>query len=136
MRFDKNALAFKLGYAVNKNGGLYLPGKSYPVEKKIVILKALIDLSNENPGETPSLRKVASQAGISNKYANKVINEIMAFGEFEHPDDHVPDRKKGVGSIALTFEDESFLLYLRFENPQRNNLSYVTELYRHLGTLV
>lgn len=138
MKLDPTLLLCPSEYELNENGGFFSRGKPYPIEKKIDVARAYLDLKYSRHGQDPTPTDVSRKAGVGWTYAKQVLDEIEENGRVLSPEEirGTPRIPLGVGSRALTAEEESFLLYLRFENPHRTNMSYVRELAEAFGTLV
>jgi hypothetical protein len=84
---------------------------------------------------------LARWVGVTNKWAEKVIDELTATSQLENPDiaKHTQNVSHGV-SLDFTLEEEVFLLALQIECLYHSNMEYVaklkdcymTETYLHL----
>jgi hypothetical protein len=125
----------------NRNGGSCHPGQSHSLVKKDEVASEFLKLWQDSFPTQPSDRLVAREAGVGKKFAGKVIKELLETGELLDPELTRPNQKEsgcfvGVGSRALTLEEEVFLLALRTEIPNRPNLSYIQELDGRHGAKV
>jgi transposase len=125
----------------NKNGGLYRPGKTYDIEKKVFVGMTYMQMLEEDlpAGEGPTAAALARRTKVSWDYASKIVTEIEIRGTIIPPDMSRKDKhiKRGVGSLLqLTVVEEWFLLALRAEKPNRPNNDYIIRLYEHHGKLV
>lgn len=115
---------------VNEKGGLYIRGKAYPVSKWEEIIDIHSVMKNESNGEGVSIREVANATNISWRYTKNVIDRYTKKGDV-HPKSQYKNRPLEPGLLSgLTEEHERYMLYLRFEDPFRSNISYVWEMRR------
>jgi hypothetical protein len=114
---------------VNKNGGFYELGKSYPFSKKWEVAAAYFRLWEAYWPVKPSMRSLAREVLVDDKFAKKVINELTATGHLQNPSITKLSKnvRRGVG-LNFTLEEEVFLLSLRIECPYRPNTDYVAKL--------
>ena len=125
------------GASENAHGRIYEPGRSYSIAVKLEVADKYESLTNESRNQKhPSARALAKAASVSPSFAQKIIDEIHSNGRVLAPDERVPHRECGVGSISLDEDDERYLLYLRFVDPSRSNRSYVEWLRLCRGTRV
>ena len=115
--------------SVNGNGGFYELGRLYPLSKKWEVATVYLKLCEDNYPTIPSMSSLARHAGVSDKWAKKVIDELIETGQLENPNITKHDKKVpcGVG-LDFTLEEENFLLSLRIECPFRPNTDYVNKL--------
>jgi hypothetical protein len=90
----------------------------------------------ERDGETPSVRTLAKEAKVSWRFANKVINEVLAHGNVLESRKREKTAKHLPGSRLLDFNDELVLLSLREQHPQRALASCKTNLQQITGAVV
>ncbi len=115
--------------SINRNGGFYENGRSYPLSKKWEVATAYLKLWEDNYPIKPSMSSLARCAGVTDKWAKKVIEELTKTGQLENPGvrKYTKNVARGVG-LDLTVEEENFLLSLRIECPFRPNTDYVNKL--------
>jgi hypothetical protein len=115
--------------SINQNGGFYELGRSYPLSKKWEVATAYLKMWEDNYPTKPSMSSLARRAGVTDKWARKVIDELTETGQLENPGvtKHAKKVARGVG-LDFTLEEENFLLSLRIECPFRPNTDYVNKL--------
>ena len=75
------------------------------------------------------MSSLARRAGVTDKWAKKVIEELTKTGQLENPGVRKDAKNvaRGVG-LDFTVEEENFLLSLRIECSFRPNTEYVNKL--------
>ena len=71
---------------INANGGFYARGVAYSMVKKMEVLQAYLNTTDD--GDRFSMKKidhVAKTTMVSTGYAHKVINEYLCTGALENP---------------------------------------------------
>ena len=125
------------GIALNKNDGYYQRGRSYGIEKKLLVAATYLD-AKEICGTRPNITHIARQCSVGWEFVTKVEKELLSNGHVDAPEDIYKDRSgpSGPGSISLCAED-SFVLYQLYRGkPTRSLKSYVSWLFYHTGTIV
>lgn len=123
------------GYMLNRHGGIYEPGKTLNITRKLEVVGIFAELRAKN-GKDPSIQSVAKIAKVDWSTAKSILEELEEHGRILLPHERIKFRFRGVGILSLDEQDELCLLNLRFENPARTNQSYVNELFRRTGTVV
>jgi hypothetical protein len=123
----------------NMNGGTYVQGRMYSIEKKAEVKDAYIELIQELYPLKPTYHVIARRAKVGYNYARKVVREVNAHnGSIVDPYLLREQHRLSIGPIqpgkkTLSVADEIFLLSLRSDNPARPLSSYVNELYHSRG---
>jgi hypothetical protein len=126
----------------NVNGGTYVKGRMYTLERKTEVQDAYLELLQEMYPLRPTYHAIARRARVGYKYARQVAREVDAKnGSITDPDlireqirlSNGPTRP---GKKTLSAADEIFLLSLRADNPARPLNSYVNELYHSRGVRI
>jgi hypothetical protein len=115
--------------SVNVNGRFYELGKSYSLLKKWEVVITYLKLWEEKFPMKPSMSSLARCAGVTEKWARKVVDELTKTGQLENP--CVTKRAKNVTrcvGLNFTLEEEVFFLALQIECPFRPNMDYVAKL--------
>ena len=121
----------------NKNGGIYQRGKRYDLTKKQAVALEYLKMATQAGSTRVSISKVAKQAKVGWKFANKVVKEYEQSTTLRDPkDEHKEQVNNKKGKRLLTIEEEVFLLALRAEDPTRTNLEYIQLLQSTYGRLV
>jgi hypothetical protein len=119
---------------MNRNGGIYHPGRTYNLEKKIDVGFKYMQAVEDAFPALPSKIAVAKSAGVSTCFVRKVAAELASTGQLADPDIAVAETDKRVGTgDFLTKEEVVFLLSLRAESPSRPNKDYAARLYETYG---
>ena len=92
-------------------------------------LQLPLKLWEDNFPTKPSMSSLARRAGVTDKFARKVVDELTESGELESPcvTKFNKNVDRGVG-LDFTLEEEVFLLALRIKCPYRPNTDYVAKL--------
>ena len=119
----------------NRNGGEYVNGRTYPVEKKVLLARKYINMYQASYPEKPSISAFARESGVGWWMGNKIVKELEGGGIVD------PSNGKKIGSTRtvgdqLDPEDEALILSLHAEDPARPNRSYIQELHQQNGVLV
>lgn len=123
---------------MNRNGGIYHPGRTYNLEKKMDVGYKYMQAFQDSFPARPSIRAIAKSASVSRKFVTKVAAELVSTGgQLIDPDIAKDETDNRVGTGAfLAKEEVVFLLSLRAENSSRPNEDYTSRLYRAYGTRV
>ena len=123
----------------NTNGGLYVKGRMYSYEKKLLVANTFLRLFylGFRAGKMPSVKEVAQESSVSPFFARKIINEIKTLGDVVDPKIVASyfQKKRGRG-MKLNLEERKFLLQLRKERPERPNYSYTQHMNDRFGKKV
>ena len=121
---------------VNSSGGLYRKSTVTTVEKYVVIVNKYEEMRSQNGSKKVSILTIANDVKVDWHTAKKAVlchesgvgYEGMDMGKF---------RASKVGDrIDLDIGDESYLLWLRYENPFRSRLSYVNRMREDRGVIM
>jgi hypothetical protein len=121
---------------VNRSGGLYRKSTVTTVEKYVVIVNKYEEMRAQNGNKKVSILSIANDVKVSWHTVKKAVlchesgvgYEGMDMGKF---------RVSKVGDrIDLDIGDESYLLWLRFENPFSSRLSYVNRMREDRGVIM
>jgi hypothetical protein len=122
---------------MNRNGGIYHPGRTYNLEKKIDVGYKYMQAYQDSFPVLPTITAIAKSAHVSRKFVAKVAAELASTGQLTDPDIAKDEADNRVGTGAfLTKEEVVFLLSLRAESPSRPNQDYASRLYETYGTHV
>jgi transposase len=115
--------------SVNRNGGFYEHGKNYGFSRKWEVAAVYFRLWEDNWPIKPKIRFLSRHAGVSQGYANKIVQELTTTGGLKNPCATKMGKNvaRGVG-LDLSLEEEVFLLALRIECPSRPNTDYSGKL--------
>jgi hypothetical protein len=69
----------------NGNGGVFVEGRRYALQKQIDVINAHCKLTMENPNKVPSTREVDVEARVSHKYTSRVVGEFWEKGFVKDP---------------------------------------------------
>jgi hypothetical protein len=119
----------------NNHGNQYVRGRSYDLSKKLQVAKVFSEMKLE--GLRISKRSLGKRAGVGETFANKIINEMITTGGdvVDPKENFQPNRKRGVGSMSLTEDDDKIIKKVRSDNPQAPLAKYTAEL-NAVGTMV
>ena len=126
---DNKSLRFVMH---NNNGGLYSPGRSHDIVTKSRVADVYIQLLHQLFPRDAPVTMVAKYANVSWTFANKVIQEVRLYGDVVDPEDLA--NEKACRKPILMTEDEMCIISLYIEDPGRNKLDYVSQLFLHNGT--
>ena len=135
---DAAEFAANHGAVVNRNGGMYLPGRAHSYLKKVEVAHAYQTAASLSPSGRPNLRAVAEQCQVDPSFVVKVEEELWVHGRILHPDEIrlSSDAPIGPGSLTLSSIDELVLLWLREKHPDRILKSYRDWLFYYTGAVV
>ena len=118
---------------INKKGGVYIRGKAYSETKRESVTEIFEVIKNHNSNERVQTTDVAQVAKVSYKTAHGILKAYKR-GDNIKPKSQYKNRPLGPGSKkGLSEEHESYILWLRFQDPFRTNMSYVREMRRRYG---
>ena len=78
-------MSCKKSIEINAQGGIYCPGRDYDRAKKMAVGVTYLHLFEELFLNKPPTLKVATQAKVSWKYAEKIMEEIDKYGMIIEP---------------------------------------------------
>ena len=115
--------------SVNQSGGFYELGKLYLLSWKWEFATAYLKLWEDNFPMKPSMSSLVRRAGVTDKWARKVVDELTKSGQLKNPcvTKHNKNVARGVG-LDFTLEEEVFLLALWIECLFYPNTDYVAKL--------
>ena len=127
-------IAFDAGLNENSNGGYFENGKEYSTIKKAEVEREYWRLVGKaEDGKTPSKRVLAKAAKVSPNYTRKIIVEIQERRKIITVENlklkRKDERKKGVGALSLTLEEQMFLLDLQNLDSTRTRSNYIHNLF-------
>ena len=117
------------GFQVNSSGGLYRESTVTTVEKYVVIINKYEEMCAFDRSKKVSVRTIANDVKVDWHTAKKAVlchesgvgYEGMNMGRF---------RSSKVGDrVGMNVGDESYLLWLRFDDPFHSRLSYVNNMW-------
>ena len=102
---------------VNKNGGVYRHGKTFPLEKRVEV--GLRYHKMVQRGAKVTARPLAKEAQIGRTLANQIIKEMLLEGGVEHPTTTADQQIQcSVSTKKLTTQDEYILLCVYYDNSK------------------
>ena len=104
----QEASANALGYITSKAGRLLRNGAAFGTSEKLEVAEKVTFLL-ERDGEIPSTRMVAKEAKVSWRFANKVINKVLAHGNVLESKKRAKRAKHLPGSRTSQIVDEKML---------------------------
>ena len=120
----------------NRNGGVYSNGRPLPEERYLLIVEKYLDLLIESDTGRVTIDQVARASNVGWHTANKTINRFISGRDVLGTSSQII-RPIGPGSkLGLTYEHETYILSLLFENPFRRNQDYVDRLFERYGLRV
>ena len=122
----------------NKYGGVYQNGIYYDYAKKTEVAAVFMELALACFPKIITPSKLSREAKVSWNYANKIINEIIVFGDIIDPEDlqYITFSSRNKKPSMIDKASACHLLSLRAEEPGRPNRDYINELFLFNGTLV
>jgi hypothetical protein len=121
---------------VNSNGGFYNNGIAHDLTKKTEVAVIYERLQRENGEAKVSVRKLASAAKVSPKFAHKLLRKIDGGEGLSDPRQEAKERIiHGAGSKTFTAVNEAILLRIHTKNPSTPLTDYRQALYQRTGTL-
>jgi hypothetical protein len=128
------------GYELNRNGGNYVKGSYYSMDKKTSVAIEYEQMKREASarGTKVNISELAKRCNVGWKYANKVAKEIECRGTVVDPSTAYDEREvpRGPGSKSFDTRDCFVLLFLYLTEPSRTLSDYVHWLAYYTGTIV
>ena len=124
------------GTSINVHGKAYVNGRAMGEERIAEVIECYTFLREAADGRDVPVSHVAKMAKVSWAVAKRVILEVDA-GVGDSRSGWLLNRPIGVGSrVGLSYEQECYILWLRFSDPFWTNEDYVRELYSKFGLKV
>ena len=118
---------------MNRNGGFYIPGVRYGLDTKARVAFIIQQHQEECFPDNINIKAVTEEALVSRKFVYSVLAELEEDGIADPYFKPYIQPHRPVVCGMLTFEQEYFLLALRFENPARSNKDYCINLLDNYG---
>ena len=130
--------ASKHGGLVNKNGGCYLPGKSYGLDVKLFVAAKYLDHKERLGGRRPIVTKFTAECHVGKDVVVKIEREIMENARILTPEEIYLARANPIGPGSRSMSDKDFfVLYILYrQEPTRSLKSYVYWLFCCTGAIV
>ena len=109
---------------INKYNEYYAPGVKMGAERKAFVIDCYVTLLAGSNGRPVPVLALAKRAGVCWKVASRIVDEYHG-GVADCCEENVKKKSRPGSRIGLTSEHETFLLWLRFEDPFQTNSDYV-----------
>ena len=117
---------------LNKYNEYYAHGVQMGEERKAFIIDSYVALLAESNGRPAPVLALSKRAGVCWKVARRIIDEYHVGVAGCCVEKAKKESRPGT-RIGLTNEHETFLLWLRFEDPFRTNDDYVNRFFFQFG---
>ena len=132
-------LIIERGVSINQHGGLYVHGSTLGSARFAQVIKIYAEMLGRSQNVKVPVAALAREAQVSWHVAKKAIEEYHGVGRGQgglRAGCRV-NRGGGTGSrVKLTYEQECYILYLRFNDPFMTNDDYVREFFEQYGVIL
>jgi len=139
VQYNQTRSIIERGVSMNKHGGLYVNGNMLGSERFAQVIKIYAKMLGRSQNGKVPVAALSREAQVSWHVDKRAIEEY-------HDVDSAQGRLQagcrvdcggGTGSrVKLTYEQECYILFLRFEDPFMTNKDYITKFFEQYGVVL
>ena len=132
-------LFFESGILINQYGGLYMKGCAIGSTRIAQVIKIYAEMLACSENVKVPVAALAREAQVSWHVAKRATEAYHGVGSDQGglPAGCRANRGGGTGSrVNLTYEQECFILFMRFEDPFMTNEDYISKFYERYGVVL